>query len=67
MATTCILWASSGISGFGRADGRSIAYKLDEVGSEEEIIIATTRPETLLGDTAIAVHPDDERYKVTDS
>lgn len=25
--------------------------------------IATTRPETLLGDTAIAVHPDDERYK----
>ena len=25
--------------------------------------IATTRPETMLGDTAIAVHPDDERYK----
>ncbi len=29
----------------------------------EEIIIATTRPETLFGDTAIAVHPDDERYQ----
>ncbi len=27
------------------------------------IVIATTRPETLLGDSAIAVHPDDERYK----
>ena len=27
------------------------------------IVVATTRPETMLGDTAIAVHPDDERYK----
>jgi valyl-tRNA synthetase len=27
------------------------------------ITIATTRPETILGDTAIAVHPDDDRYK----
>lgn len=33
---------------------------LDKVG---EIVVATTRPETMLGDTAIAVHPDDERYK----
>ncbi|MGX7109297.1 valine--tRNA ligase [Facklamia miroungae] len=33
------------------------------VGSEEVVQIATTRPETLLGDTAIAVHPDDERYQ----
>jgi valyl-tRNA synthetase len=39
----------------------TIAYPLlDRVG---EIRVATTRPETLLGDTAIAVHPDDERYK----
>lgn len=38
-----------------------IAYPLlDHVG---EIIVATTRPETMLGDTAVAVHPDDERYK----
>lgn len=38
-----------------------IAYPtLDSIG---EIVIATTRPETLLGDVAIAVHPDDERYK----
>lgn len=28
-----------------------------------EVIVATTRPETMLGDTAVAVHPDDERYK----
>jgi len=33
------------------------------VGSDEMVEIATTRPETLLGDTAVAVHPDDERYK----
>ena len=38
-----------------------IAYpSLDKIG---EIIIATTRPETMLGDVAVAVHPDDERYK----
>lgn len=38
-----------------------IAYPtLDRVG---EIVVATTRPETLLGDVAVAVHPDDERYK----
>ncbi|MDZ4865919.1 MAG: valine--tRNA ligase [Alphaproteobacteria bacterium] len=30
---------------------------------DEFIIVATTRPETMLGDTAVAVHPDDERYK----
>ena len=27
------------------------------------VIVATTRPETMLGDTAVAVHPDDERYR----
>ena len=38
-----------------------VAYPLlDHIG---EIIVATTRPETLLGDTAIAVNPADERYK----
>lgn len=30
---------------------------------EEEIVVATTRPETMLGDVAVAVHPDDARYK----
>ena len=32
-------------------------------GSEEFVQIATTRPETILGDTAICVHPDDERFR----
>lgn len=32
------------------------------VNSEEYLVVATTRPETLLGDAAVAVHPDDERY-----
>ena len=32
-------------------------------GSENHIVVATTRPETMLGDTAVAVHPDDKRYK----
>jgi len=30
--------------------------------SDEYVVVATTRPETMLGDTAVAVHPDDERY-----
>ncbi|KAK6902833.1 valine-tRNA ligase [Kwoniella mangroviensis CBS 8507] len=38
----------------------SFAYPIEN--SDERIIVATTRPETMLGDTAIAVHPDDPRY-----
>ena len=39
-----------------------IRYQI--VGEENRYIeVATTRPETMLGDTAVAVHPDDERYK----
>ena len=43
----------------------SFAYKV--VGTDEEIVVATTRPETMLGDTAVAIHPDDARYTVSDS
>ncbi len=32
-------------------------------GADESIVVATTRPETMLGDTAVAVHPDDARYR----
>ena len=39
-----------------------IKYPFEE-DTKNSIIIATTRPETMFGDTAIAVHPDDERYK----
>ena len=38
-----------------------IRYPL--VGADGHLIAATTRPETMLGDTALAVHPDDDRYK----
>lgn len=38
-----------------------IRYKI--VGEEGYVEVATTRPETMLGDTAVAVHPSDERYK----
>ena len=38
-----------------------IKYPIE--GSSDHIIVATTRPETMLGDTAVAVHPEDERYK----
>ena len=38
-----------------------IKYKIKD--EDRYIIVATTRPETMLGDTAVAVHPDDERYK----
>ena len=38
-----------------------IKYPIED--SDQFIIVATTRPETMLGDTAVAVHPDDERYK----
>jgi len=42
----------------------SFAYPLvDPAGHLTEIVVATTRPETMLGDTAVAVHPDDERYR----
>jgi valyl-tRNA synthetase len=39
----------------------SIAYPVED--SAEKLIVATTRPETMLGDTAVAVHPEDARYK----
>lgn len=38
-----------------------IRYPIE--GSEEYLVVATTRPETMLGDTAVAVHPEDERYR----
>jgi valyl-tRNA synthetase len=37
-----------------------IAYPV--AGSDQRLVVATTRPETLLGDTAVAIHPDDPRY-----
>ncbi len=44
-------------------DGFLWHIRYDVVDSSESLVIATTRPETLLGDVAIAVHPDDTRYQ----
>ena len=38
-----------------------LRYAVD--GTDDVLVVATTRPETLLGDSAVAVHPDDERYQ----
>ncbi len=42
-------------------DDGSLLHEKD--GAIAELVVATTRPETMLGDTAVAVHPDDARYK----
>ena len=44
-------------------DGRLWHVRYPFAGREGHLIVATTRPETMLGDVAVAVHPDDERYK----
>ncbi len=42
--------------------GVIVSFAYHVVDSDEKIIVATTRPETMLGDTAVAVHPEDARY-----
>ncbi|MFM9536958.1 valine--tRNA ligase [Streptomyces turgidiscabies] len=42
-------------------DGEIVSIKYGE--GDDTVVVATTRAETMLGDTAVAVHPDDERYK----
>ncbi|MFD8377583.1 valine--tRNA ligase [Streptomyces sp. NPDC059679] len=42
-------------------DGELVSIRYGE--GDESIVVATTRAETMLGDTAVAVHPDDERYR----
>jgi valyl-tRNA synthetase len=44
------------------AQGKLWHIRYPVEGSDDWVVVATTRPETMLGDTAIAVHPDDERY-----
>ncbi|WP_255992010.1 valine--tRNA ligase [Chitinolyticbacter albus] len=44
-------------------DGHMWHIKYPVVGSDEFVTVATTRPETLLGDVAVAINPDDERYQ----
>ncbi len=44
-------------------DGKLYHLRYPLADGDGELIIATTRPETMLGDTAVAVHPDDDRYR----
>lgn len=44
-------------------EGAMYYFKYKIVDSDQELVIATTRPETMFADQAIFVHPDDERYK----
>ncbi len=44
-------------------DGRIWEIRYPFPGANSGLVVATTRPETMLGDVAIAVHPDDERYR----
>ncbi|MFI8565277.1 valine--tRNA ligase [Rhodococcus sp. NPDC078407] len=49
---------------FEDVDGELVSLRYGSLDdSEPHVIVATTRVETMLGDTAVAVHPDDERYK----
>ena len=43
--------------------GSLFHFKYPVAGSEEFLPVATTRPETIMGDSAVAVHPEDERYR----
>ena len=38
-------------------------FRYPIIGSDEYLVVATTRPETMLGDTAVAIHPNDERFQ----
>ncbi|MGL4462170.1 MAG: valine--tRNA ligase, partial [Planctomycetia bacterium] len=44
-------------------DGHLWHFRYPVEGTDRVLVVATTRPETMLGDTAVAVHPDDPRYK----
>ncbi len=48
---------------YNEEQGTLYYFKYRIAGSDDYIPVATTRPETILGDTAVAVHPEDERYK----
>ncbi len=48
---------------FKQVNGKLWHFRYPITGTDDYLVIATTRPETMLGDTAVAVHPDDERYK----
>ena len=48
---------------YSEEEGKLYYFKYMVEGKEEFLPVATTRPETIMGDTAVCVHPEDERYK----
>ena len=60
---TCKTSISNAEVDYTEKDGNFWHIKYPIKNSNKFLIVATTRPETMLGDSAIAVHPDDERYK----
>ncbi len=46
-----------------KKDGKLTYLKYPVIGTDRTVTVATTRPETMLGDTAVAVNPSDDRYK----
>ena len=44
-------------------NGNLLHFRYPIIGSDEYLVVATTRPETMLGDTAVAIHPNDERFQ----
>jgi len=44
-------------------DGQLWHFRYSITDSDDYLVVATTRPETMLGDTAVAVHPEDDRYR----
>jgi len=46
-----------------KKDGKLYYLRYPIIDSDDSVVVATTRPETMLGDTAVAVNPEDERYR----
>ena len=59
----CLTSISDAEVEFEEKNGTFYHLRYPVVGTDRYLELATTRPETLLGDTAVAVHPDDERYR----
>lgn len=59
----CLTSISDAEVEFNELDAKFYHLRYPIEGTDQFLELATTRPETMLGDTAVAVHPDDERYK----
>ena len=64
----CLTSLSDEEAEFQRRDGQAVSHRVSggRQSVARSLVIATTRPETMLGDVAVAVNPDDERYRDLD-